>query len=359
VDTVREKFEQEHGTPESLPNNKKQEQREKTRDFLLNYSLYIVLGILILIIIIIEPSFLSLQNLTNILSQASTRAIMALGAAGLIVLQGTDLSAGRVLGLSAVVGASLLQDPNFPSRMYADLPQLPIIVPLLVTLAIGAIFGLINGFGVAVLRVHAFIITLGTQLIAYGLSLIYIDRPPLGAQPIGSLDSRYTSVVRGSFKIGVFELPYLVLYAAIISVIMWVVWNKTKLGKNMFAIGGNMEAAEVSGVKVVKNIMIVFLISGLLYGLAGYLEAARIGSVTSNTGLNYDLDAISASVIGGVSFSGGVGTIPGVLIGTLILQVINYGLTFIGVNPYLQFIIRGLIIIIAVSLDVRKYIKRK
>lgn len=355
---MREKFDEEQ-TLDPSQEDKQKQQREKIRNFLLDYSLYIVLGILILIIILLEPSFLSLQNLTNILSQASTRAIMALGVAGLIVLQGTDLSAGRVLGLAAVVGASLLQDPDFPSRMYANLPELPLLAPLLVTLAIGAIFGLINGFGVAVLRVHAFIITLGTQLIAYGLSLIYIDRPPLGAQPIGSLDSRYTSVVRGSFELGVFELPYLVIYAGIISLIMWVIWNKTKLGKNMFAIGGNMEAAEVSGVKVVTNIMIVFLISGLLYGLAGFLEAARIGSVTSNTGLNYDLDAISASVIGGVSFSGGVGTIPGVLIGTLILQVINYGLTFVGVNPYLQYIIRGLIIIIAVSLDVRKYIKRK
>lgn len=357
---MREQLEKDlQQTPDPSPEEEKGLQREKIREFLLNYSLYIVLGILILVIIILEPSFLSLKNLTNILSQASTRAIMALGAAGLIVLQGTDLSAGRILGLSAVVGASLLQDPNFPSRMYSDLPQLPLIVPLLVTLLIGAIFGIINGFGVAVLKVHAFIITLGTQLIAYGLSLIYIDRPPLGAQPIGSLDSRYTGIVRGAINIGSFQLPYLVIYAAVISVIMWVVWNKTKLGKNMFAIGGNMEAAEVSGVKVVTNIMIIFLISGLLYGLSGFLEAARIGSVTSNTGLNYDLDAISACVIGGVSFSGGVGTIPGVLIGTLILQVINYGLTFIGVNPYLQYIIRGLIIIIAVSLDVRKYIKRK
>lgn len=357
---MREETEKEMGqAPGPSGGEPREERREQIRDFLLNYSLYIVLGILILIIIILEPSFLSLGNLSNILSQASTRAIMALGVAGLIVLQGTDLSAGRILGLSAVVGASLLQDIDFPSRMYADLPLLPLIIPLLVSLAIGGVFGLLNGFGVAVLKVHAFIITLGTQLIVYGISLIYIDRPPLGAQPIGTLDRRYTDIVRGSFQIGPFELPYLVIYASVISVIMWVIWNKTRLGKNMFAIGGNMEAAEVSGVKVVKNIMMVFLISGILYGLSGFLEAARIGSVTSNTGLNYDLDAISASVIGGVSFSGGVGTIPGVLIGVLILQVINYGLTFVGVNPYLQYIIRGMIIIIAVSLDVRKYIRRK
>lgn len=337
----------------------KKERKEKIRNFLLNYSLYMILGALILMIIFVEPSFLSLTNLTNILSQASTRIIIALGVAGLIVLQGTDLSAGRILGLAAVVGASLLQNPEFASRMYPNLPALPIIIPLLVSLVIGGIFGLINGFGVAVLKVHAFIITLGTQLIAYGLALIYIDRPPLGAQPVGSLDSRYTDLVRGAFSIGPVKVPYLVLYALVIAIIMYIVWNKTTLGKNMFAVGGNMEAAEVSGVRVVPTIMTMFLISGLLYGLGGFLEAARVGSVTSNTGLNYDLDAISASVIGGVSFSGGVGTIPGVLIGTLILQVINYGLTFIGVNPYLQYIIRGLIIIIAVALDVRKYIKRK
>ena len=346
----------------AIPNTeeaKRKEKREKINEFFLNYSLYMILGLLILIIIIMEPSFLSLTNITNILSQASTRVIIAVGAAGLIVLQGTDLSAGRVLGLAAVVGASLLQSTTFVSRMYPNLPALPLIIPLLVTLSIGAVFGIINGFGVAVLKVHAFIITLGTQLIAYGLALIYIDRPPYGAQPIGSLDSRYTSIVRGSFRIGSFQIPFLVLYAAAISLIMWVVWNKTTLGKNMFAIGGNPEAAEVSGVKVVQNIMIVFLISGILYGLGGFLEAARVGSVTSNTGLNYDLDAISASVIGGVSFSGGVGSIPGVIIGALILQVINYGLTYVGVNPYLQYIIRGLIIIIAVSLDVRKHIKKK
>ncbi len=127
----------------------------------------------------------------------------------------------------------------------------------------------------------------------------------------------------------------------------------------MQAIDGNTEAAEVSGVNIVKNIMIIFIISGVLYGIAGFLEAARIGSTTSNTGLNYDLDAISASVIGGVSFSGGVGTIPGVIMGAVILQFINYGLTFVGVSPYLQYIIKGLIIILAVSIDVRKYIVKK
>ena len=296
--------------------------REKVTNFLVNYALYIVLAAMIVFFIIKEPGFLSLKNFTTILSQASTRGILALGVAGLIVLQGTDLSAGRILGLTAIVSASLLQSTTYAARMYPDLPALPLILPLLAAVIIGGIFGAINGFGVAKLKVHAFIITLGTQLIAYGISCLYID-------------------------------------LAVVAGIMWFIWNKTKLGKNMFAIGGNPEAAAVSGVNLAKNIMIIFIISGILYGVAGFLEAGRAGSTTTATGLNYELDAIAACVVGGVSFTGGVGTIPGVLIGAVLLQVINYGLNFIGVNAYWQFIIRGLIIIVAVSLDVRKYLTKK
>ena len=333
--------------------------REKVTNFLVNYALYIVLAAMIVFFIIKEPSFLSISNFTKILSQASTRGILALGVAGLIVLQGTDLSAGRILGLTAIVSASLLQSTTYAARMYPDLPALPLILPLLAAVIIGGIFGAINGFGVAKLKVHAFIITLGTQLIAYGISCLYIDRPPLGAQPVANLDERYTNFVNGSIKLGPIELPYLIIYLAVVAGIMWFIWNKTKLGKNVFAIGGNPEAAAVSGVNLAKNIMIIFIISGILYGVAGFLEAGRAGSTTTATGLNYELDAIAACVVGGVSFTGGVGTIPGVLIGAVLLQVINYGLNFIGVNAYWQFIIRGLIIIVAVSLDVRKYLTKK
>jgi methyl-galactoside transport system permease protein len=337
--------------------------KNNVMDRLLNYALYIILGIMILVVIIIDPSFISIKNFTNILSQAATRAILGMGVAGLIVLQGTDLSAGRILGLSGIVAASLLQDVNYASRMYPNLGQLPLVVPLLVSILIGVTISAINGFGVAKLKLHAFIVTLGTQLLAYGLALIYIDRPPLGAQPVAGLDERYTNFVKGAieFRLGdnKIEIPYLIIYAAIIAVVMWFIWNKTKLGKNMFAIGGNPEAAAVSGVNIVKNIMMIYIIAGVLYGIAGFLEVARIGSATSITGQNYELDAIAACVVGGVSFSGGVGTIPGVLIGAVLLQFINYGLNFIGVNPYLQIIIKGLIIIIAVSIDVRKYIEKK
>lgn len=333
--------------------------KQSVETFLLNYALYIVLFMMIVFFVIKEPTFLSFKNFTNILSQASTRGILALGVAGLIVLQGTDLSAGRILGLTAIVSASLLQSTTYAARMYPDLPALPLILPLIIAMVIGGIFGAINGFGVAKLKVHAFIITLGTQLVAYGISCLYIDRPPLGAQPVANLDERYTKFVTGYLHIGPVEIPYLIFYLVIVAMIMWFIWNKTKLGKNMFAIGGNPEAAAVSGVNLVKNIMIIFIISGVLYGLAGFLEAARAGSTTTSTGFNYELDAISACVVGGVSFTGGIGTIPGVLIGAVLLQVINYGLNFIGVNAYWQYIIRGLIIIVAVSLDVRKYLAKK
>lgn len=343
----------------------KKPQERNIGSFLLNYALYIILGLMIVVVVILEPSFLSIRNFTKILTQASTRGILALGVAGMIVLAGTDLSAGRILGMSAAVTASLTQSVTYASRMYPGITEtLPLIVPLLASIVVSVAFCMLNGFGVAKLNLHAFIISLGTQLIAYGACCIYIDSQKGGAQPLASLDSTFTNFVNGSIVLGkvgrdTVEIPYLVIYFLLCAVVMWVVWNKTTLGKNMFAIGGNKEAAAVSGVNITRSIMFVYLIAGVLYGIASFLEAGRVGSVTTSTGLNYDLDAISACVIGGVSFSGGVGTIPGVIIGVIILQMINYALIYLGVNPYLQYIIKGLIIILAVSIDVRKYLVKK
>lgn len=385
---------------------------EKTKAFILNYALYIILGVLIVIVIIIEPSFLNARNFLKILEQASTRGILALGVAGLIVLAGTDLSAGRILGTCAAISASMLQSVTYGSRMYPQFESIqtlwipfliaflvgiavailiqyllksplgfllpiiavtvlgiyyltqrqivPVWLPLIFSIMIGTVFGLINGFGVAKLHLHAFIITLGTQLIAYGTTCIYIDSQKGGAQPLSSLDSQYSRIVTGKIQLGnTLYIPYLVIYFAIAALVLHIIWTRTTIGKNMFAIGGNTEAAEVSGVNISRSILYVYLISGILYGIASYLEAARVGSVTTQTGLNYELDAISGCVIGGVSFTGGVGTIPGVVIGVIILQVINYALYYLGVNAYLQYIIKGLIIILAVSIDVRKYLKKK
>ena len=333
----------------------------KIGEFLLNYALYIILLAILVAVCIARPKFLDVNNILNILKQASTKGILALGCAGLIVLAGTDLSIGRVLGLSAAVTASLVQAVNYSSRMFPQMTtQLPLFIPLLASIAVAVIFTLINGFGVAKLHLHAFIITLGTQLIAQGLCCIYIESQPSGtAQALSTFDQKFIDVAAGNLTIGTMRIPLVVLYFIGIAAIMWVVWNKTRLGKNMFAVGGNTEAAAVSGVNVAKTIMLVYLIAGILYGTSAFLEAARITSVGANTGLNYETDAISACVVGGVSFSGGVGTIQGVVIGAVILQAINYSLQFLGVNPYLQYVVRGLIIILAVSIDVRKYIAKK
>jgi len=326
---------------------------------LTNNAIYIILLALLVAIVAFSPDFISIINFRNILSQASTRVIIALGIGGILITGGTDLSAGRLVGLTAVVSASMLQAVDYAYRMYPALPKLPIFVPILVCAAVGAIFGLINGTAVAYFQVPPFIATLGMMVIVYGLTSIYFDRPPYGAQPIGGLDPDFMNFAQGFLFKGNFALPYLVIYAVIVSGIMWLVWNKTRLGKNMYAVGGNPEAAVVSGVNVTKTLMTVYAIAGALYAFAGVLEAARIGSATNNTGNMYELDAIAAAVVGGVSTSGGIGTVPGIVTGVLIFQVINYGLNFIGVNPYVQYIVKGLIIITAVAIDIRKYIKKK
>ena len=336
----------------------------KITSFFLNYALFIIMGLILVVVSIIRIDFLSMNNILNILQNASTKGILALGCAGLIVLAGTDLSIGRVLGISAAVTASLVQSTTYASRMYptmvSSLGSFGLLIPLFASIAVAVVFGMVNGFGVAKLHLHAFIVTLGTQLIAYGVNCLYIESQPSGtAQALSTFDPKFLNIAAGAFYIGGVRVPLVVIYFIVLATIIWIIWNKTKLGKNMFAVGGNTEAAAVSGVNVAKTIMLVYLMAGVLYGIASFLEAARITSVGANTGLNYETDAISACVVGGVSFSGGVGTIQGVVIGAVILQAIVYALQFLGVNPYIQYIIRGLIIILAVSIDVRKYIVKK
>ena len=336
----------------------------KVVNFLLNYALFIIMGLILVVVSIIRIDFLSMTNILNILQNASTKGILALGCAGLIVLAGTDLSIGRVLGISAAVTASLVQSTTYASRMYPTMVQplgtFGLLIPLFASIAVAVAFSLINGFGVAKLHLHAFIVTLGTQLIAYGANCLYIESQPSGtAQALSTFDQTFLNVAAGGITIGELRIPLVVIYFLVLALIVWVIWNKTKLGKNMFAVGGNTEAAAVSGVNVAKTIMLVYLLAGVLYGIASFLEAARITTVGANTGINYELDAISAVVVGGVSFSGGVGTIQGVVIGAVIMQAIVYALQFLGINPYIQYIIRGLIIILAVSIDVRKYIAKK
>ncbi|MCP1440391.1 methyl-galactoside transport system permease protein [Erwinia persicina] len=320
-------------------------------------GIYVVLLVLLAIIIFQDPTFLSLMNLSNILTQSSVRIIIALGVAGLIVTQGTDLSAGRQVGLAAVVAATLLQAMDNANKVFPHMDTVPIPLVILIVCVVGGLIGLINGVIIAYLKVTPFITTLGTMIIVYGINSLYYDY--VGASPIAGFDEKFSTFAQGFIRLGDFKLSYITFYAAIAIFFVWILWNKTRFGKNIFAIGGNPEAAKVSGVNVNFNLILIYALSGVFYAFGGMLEAGRIGSATNNLGFMYELDAIAACVVGGVSFAGGVGTVAGVVTGVLIFTVINYGLTYIGVNPYWQYIIKGGIIIFAVALDSLKYARKK
>ena len=326
-------------------------------NFFKENALYFVLVILLAVIIIQDTSFLNIINLSNILTQSSVRVIIALGVAGLIITRGTDLSVGRQVGLAAVVSATMLQAADNVNKVFPDIGPISIPLVILLVCAIGALIGLINGLVVTYLNVTPFIATLGTMLIIYGVNSLYYDF--VGAAPVSGFDNVFSDMAQGFFKMGNFKLSYITIYAAIAAVVTWIIWNKTRFGKNLYAIGGNPEAARVSGVNVTKNLLMIYMLSGVFYAFGGMLEAGRIGSATNNLGFMYELDAIAACVIGGVSFSGGVGTVAGVVIGVIIFTLINYGLTYIGVNPYWQYIIKGSIIIFAVAIDSLKHAKKK
>ena len=331
--------------------------QNKALDFMKDYALYFVLLLLLVVIISKDASFLSLTNFSNVLTQSSVRIIIALGVAGLIVTQGTDLSVGRQVGLAAVISATLLQAVDNVNKVFPDLGVVPIPMVILLVCAIGALIGLVNGVIVTVMNVTPFIATLGTMLIIYGVNSLYYDY--VGSAPIAGFDGAYSAFTQGFFDIGGFRLSYITIYAIVAIALMWVIWNKTRFGKNLFAIGGNPEAARVSGVNVTLNLIGIYTLSGVFYAFRGLLEAGRIGSATNNLGFMYEMDAIAACVIGGVSFSGGVGTVFGVVVGVVIFTLINYGLSYIGVNPYWQYIIKGSIIVLAVAIDSLKHAKKK
>lgn len=342
---------------------KQMEKRDKQnlwKEFLINNSLYIFLILAIIAIQIISPMFLSTPSIVNILSLSAANLPIALGIAGAIILTGTDLSAGRIVGLVACVSASLLQASGYPNKMFPELPTFPIFAVLLIAMAIGAVVGFVNGFCTAKFKLHPFIVTLSTQLIVYGILLMYLMNGNNNGQSISGLDIGYSTFINGSFlSIGNTPVPNFVWYSIVIICIMWFIWNKTTFGKNMFAVGSNPDAANVSGVNVNRTIIWVFILAGIMYGLTGFIECARIGSNTAATGQNYELDAIAACVIGGVSFVGGIGKIRGVIMGVVLLRIIFVGLTFLGIDSNMQYVIKGLIILIACAIDMRKYLVRK
>lgn len=329
-------------------------------DLLLNNAMYIIIAVAVVFIAIKVPAFLSTSSIINIISLTAAKLPIALGIAGCIVLTGTDISAGRCVGLTACVAASLLQMTGYANKMFPNLQTVPLFLAFLAVIAIGAAVGFVNGFFVAKFKLHPFIVTLSTQLIVFGTVLMYLMIGGNNGQTLSGLDSSYTSFISGTlFTVNGVAVPKYVLYSVVLTVLMWVVWNKTKFGKNMFAVGSNEEAARVSGVNVFLTVLAVFVLAGVMYGITGFIEGARIASCSANTGLNYEGDAIAACVIGGVSFVGGTGKISGIVIGVLLLQIIFAGLNFLSVSANMLYIIKGLIILVACSVDMRKYLARK
>ena len=328
-------------------------------DILYDYALYFIIGILLLVIIAMEPSFVRLSNVTTILTQSATKIIYACGVAGIIVLGGTDLALGREVGLAAVIAASLLQAADYSQRIFSldTVPALPLIVPLLLVMVILAVLSGLHGFVVAHWGVAPFIASLGIQLVSYGLCLQYFNGV-CNSNPVSGFDKFFSKFCQGTIRIGGLSLSYLMFYAIAVVAIMWIIWNRTTLGKNMFAIGGNREAAKVCGVNVKRTMIIVYVIAGILYAFGGVLEAGRTGSANSTMGTDYAMDAIAACVVGGISMKGGIGTLPGVVVGVIIFQIISYGLIYVGVSPDLQYVVKGMIIIVAVVLDNRKTMRK-
>ena len=330
-------------------------------DMVLNNALYILMLVFCIYTAIQKPNFLSMSSLGNLIVQVAAYLPMALGIAGCIVLTGTDLSAGRAVGLTAAVTGAFLQRTDYPSKMLSFLPEVTpfwMIVTLLSVVAIGAIIGLINGFFVAKFSLHPFIVTLSTQLITFGIILWFFDFN--NGAPIGGLDEIYRNFLGTTmFKMGKTPIPLYVLYAVFLTGIMGFIWNKTRFGKNMFAVGSNAEAAKVSGVNVFLTSMLVHTLAGAMYGYSGFVEGFRSGSIAAGTGANYECDAIAACVIGGVSFVGGTGKISGIVLGVFVLRIIFIALTMLGVSSSSLYIIKGAIILCACALDMRKYLVKK
>ncbi len=324
--------------------------RNKIKSVLVDKALVLVLLLMVVVIIIVEPSFLQWRVVKDVLTQSSVKLIVALGLMFPLLLGGTDLAGGRQVGLSAVLVASMTQTLTYASRFYPDLPDLPIIVPIIISLAVVALIGFCNGFMIAKLKMAPFIATFGMSTIVYGINCLYFSQEPNRSQPIGGIKDELTFL--SSYRL--LDISLLVYIAIVIAVIVWFVLNRTVYGKHLYIVGGNKEAAKVSGVNVNRIIISAFVIESVLVGFAGILEVARTGGANSSYGTSYEFDAISSCVVGGVSLAGGIGKVSGAVIGVIIFTIISYGLAFIGVNPNWQLIIKGIIICSAVALDMRK-----
>jgi methyl-galactoside transport system permease protein len=321
------------------------------KDIMVNYGVIIIMVLLIVFTGITSPNFLKINNITNILVTMSYRLVIALGIAGCIITGGCDLSAGRMIGLGACVAGSLLQKGDYSSRLLKGMQPAPVIVALLVAMLVCAVFGSITGFFIAYMHVPPFISTMATMELVYGINMIYCDN----GKPLGTFVSSFTSIASNKFL----GLSWLIWIAVLVAVITWFIFNMTRHGKYMYAIGGNAQAAEVAGVPVKKTLIIIYAKAAAMYGLAGFMMGARSAGCSVNTGLSYEMEAIAACTIGGVSVSGGRGKVSSAIIGVAVFEFLKTALQFLGVNANAQYIALGVIIFLAISLDIRKYVAKK
>ena len=324
---------------------KKSGQSFSFRAMLKKYGILFVLLLMVIVISIFKPEFLTSRNIFNILNQTAIFGIMAIGLTFVIISRGIDLSVGSILAFAAVVAASVSQLPDSVGKMFPDLPMLPFPVAFFSALILGGLCGAVSGFLIAKFQIHAFIATLGMMTVARGFALIFSS-----GKPISNINP-FFNVIGGRLW-GVIPVP-VVIYAAVIAVSA-VILNYTRFGKSVFAIGSNSTAAEISGINVKRNYVIIYMISGLLAGLASIVFLGRTGSAHPGAATGYELTAIAATTIGGTSQTGGIGTIWGAVAGALILGVIKNGMTLLGVHAYWQQVVEGVIIVAAVVFDMRK-----
>lgn len=308
------------------------EKKNKLNALVSEYFIFIIFIALVVVLTIMKPSFISPRNLGNILKQASINGILAFGMMFVIISGGFDMSVGSTLAFAGVLAAMLGQG-NYP-----------LVVPLVVAMFAGLCVGIINGMGIAVGNLPAFIMTLGTQTGIRGLALLVC-----GGNPVTGLSEQYRAVAAGT----VLGIPTLAVFLIAVIIICSFVATKTVYGRRVYACGGNIQAARVAGINTSFIRVSTFAIAGLLAGLCGFLMTSRVTIGQPTAGESYEMDAITACVVGGVSMSGGVGKPWGVIIGTLLITIIANGLDILGVSAYWQKIVKGLIIVGAVLIDVK------
>ena len=333
------------------------------RTFLLQNGLYIAIILIFIGLCIAAPvlknvQLLTYNNVLNILQQASPRMFLALGVAGLILLTGTDLSIGRMVGMGMTTATIIMHQGINTGAVFGhvfDFTGMPIglrvVFALVMCIILCTCFTAIGGFFTAKFKMHPFISTMANMLVIFGL-VTYATK----GVSFGAIEPAIPKMIIPKIN----GFPTIILWAVAAIVIVWFIWNKTTFGKNLYAVGGNPEAAAVSGISVFGVTMGAFILAGILYGFGSWLECARmVGSGSAAYGQGWETDAIAACVVGGVSFTGGIGKISGVVVGVLIFTALTYSLTILGIDTNLQFVFSGIIILVAVTLDCLKYVQKK